>query len=173
MPERRPHLAGEDQSVTFVELFFDLVFVYSVTKVVGLLHHGGVTAVGEALLVFWMVWWAWTQFTWALNTADTEHLRVQFMTLTATVVAYFMAIAALLDVLAARRARPPAGQAALDRARHRGGGDGARPAFGGLARDRLRRRRGGGACRAALRLLPTRRGRLASARPGACAAPAA
>ena len=28
-----------DQKVGFVELFFDLVFVFSVTQVVGLLHH--------------------------------------------------------------------------------------------------------------------------------------
>ena len=64
----------EDQRVTFVELFFDLVFVFSVTQVVGLVHHrfdwGGV---GQGVLVFWLVWWAWTQFTWALNPADTTH----------------------------------------------------------------------------------------------------
>lgn len=30
----------EDQNVTFVELFFDLVFVFSVTQVVSLLHGG-------------------------------------------------------------------------------------------------------------------------------------
>ncbi len=35
----KPITSPEDQSATFVELFFDLVFVYSVTQVVGLLHH--------------------------------------------------------------------------------------------------------------------------------------
>jgi low temperature requirement protein LtrA len=29
----------EDQRVTFIELFFDLVFVYAVTQLVALLHH--------------------------------------------------------------------------------------------------------------------------------------
>ena len=82
-----------DQRVTFVELFFDLVFVFCVTQVVSLLHDG-VTwrAIGEVVLVFWMVWWAWTQFTWALNAADTTHPRVEVATLIATGVAFFLAV---------------------------------------------------------------------------------
>ena len=61
-------VSPDDQRVTFVELFFDLVFVFSVTQVVGLLHEGMTPGrVAEATLVFWLVWWAWTQFTWALN----------------------------------------------------------------------------------------------------------
>jgi len=82
-----------DQKVTFVELFFDLVFVFCVTQVVSLLHDG-VTwrAVGEVVLVFWLVWWGWTQFTWALNAADTTHPRVEVATLVATGVAFFLAV---------------------------------------------------------------------------------
>ena len=84
----------EDQTVTFVELFFDLVFVFSVTQVVGLLHDGlNWLVVGQAILVFWLVWWAWTQFTWTLNAADTTHTWVQIGTLAATSVAFFMAVA--------------------------------------------------------------------------------
>ena len=93
MAAARTHVGSEEQNVTFVELFFDLVFVYSVTQVVGLLHHGGATAILEAVLVFWMVWWAWTQFTWTLNTANTVHTGVQCCALLATGVAFFMAIA--------------------------------------------------------------------------------
>lgn len=84
----------ENQSVTFVELFFDLVFVFSVTQVVSLLHHGlDWLVLGQAILVFWLVWWAWTQFTWALNAGNTRHPRIQFGTLLATAVAFFMAVA--------------------------------------------------------------------------------
>jgi hypothetical protein len=62
----RSIVSPEDQKVTFVELFFDLVFVFSVTQVVSVLHDGmDATAVGQAVLVFWLVWWGWTQFTWA------------------------------------------------------------------------------------------------------------
>lgn len=88
-----PVSSPENQKVTFVELFFDLVFVFCVTQVVSLLHDG-VTwrSVGESILVFWMVWWAWTQFTWALNAADTTHPRVEVATLVATGVAFFLAV---------------------------------------------------------------------------------
>lgn len=41
--------------------------------------------------MFWLVWWAWTQFTWTLNLADTELTVVRLLTLTATAVAFFLA----------------------------------------------------------------------------------
>jgi len=83
-----------DQSATFVELFFDLVFVFGITQIVGLLHHDmNWVGIGHSVLVFWMVWWAWTQFTWALNAADTTHPFVEISTLVATAVAFFMAVA--------------------------------------------------------------------------------
>ena len=88
------HVASGDHSASFVELFFDLVFVYSVTQVVGLLGHGGGwTVAAEAATAFWLVWWAWTQFTWALNSANAEDTRVELAVLVATGVAFFMAIA--------------------------------------------------------------------------------
>ena len=78
-------VSPDDQSVTFVELFFDLVFVFSVTQVVGVLyHHLDWLGVAQTVLLFWLVWWAWTQFTWALNAADTTHPGVQLGTLVAT-----------------------------------------------------------------------------------------
>ena len=94
MMRSRSLRAPENQNVTFVELFFDLVFVFSVTQVVGMFHDGlNWIVVGQAILVFWLVWWAWTQFTWALNAADTTHPLVQVGTLLATAVAFFMAVA--------------------------------------------------------------------------------
>jgi low temperature requirement protein LtrA len=90
---KKSFLAGADQPVSFAELFFDLVFVFSVTQVVHLLHGSfDWTHVGRAILVFWLVWWAWTQFTWALNAADTTHHRIQFAILLATALAFFMAV---------------------------------------------------------------------------------
>jgi low temperature requirement protein LtrA len=83
-----------DQSATFVELFFDLVFVFGITQVVSLLYHDMTwTGALRSVLVFWLLWWAWTQFTWALNAADTEHPWIEFGTLLATAVAFFMAVA--------------------------------------------------------------------------------
>jgi low temperature requirement protein LtrA len=86
-------VSPDDQKVTFVELFFDLVFVYCVTQVASLIHgHFDLRTAGTALLVFWLVWWAWTQFTWALNAANTDHHRVQVVTLLATAVAFLMGV---------------------------------------------------------------------------------
>jgi low temperature requirement protein LtrA len=83
----------DDQRVTFVELFFDLVFVFCVTQVVSLLHHHpDATGIMSGLLVFWLVWWAWTQFTWALNAANTHHPRIEAFTLVATAVAFLMGV---------------------------------------------------------------------------------
>lgn len=92
--KRQPITSPEDQSATFIELFFDLVFVFAVTQVVGLLHDGLTWVnVGRAVLVFWLMWWAWTQFTWTLNAADTTHPWVELGTLVATAATFFMAVA--------------------------------------------------------------------------------
>jgi low temperature requirement protein LtrA len=80
------------QAVTFVELFFDLVFVFAVTEVTALTaHHLTADGVLHSVLLFWLIWWAWTQFTWTLNPADTTHPRVRAVTLVATGAAFIMA----------------------------------------------------------------------------------
>ncbi len=84
--------APEGQSVTFVELFFDLVFVFAITQVTTVTaEHLDVEGVLRGLLIFWLVWWAWTQFTWTLNPADTRLVVVQVVTLLATAAAFVMA----------------------------------------------------------------------------------
>jgi low temperature requirement protein LtrA len=89
----RSVLAGGDQPVSFAELFFDLVFVFAITQVVHLIHGKfDVVHVGQAVLVFWLVWWAWTQYTWALNAANTLHRGIQVAILVATAIAFFMAV---------------------------------------------------------------------------------
>jgi low temperature requirement protein LtrA len=89
---RRPWMSPDDQGVTFIELFFDLVFVFAITELTGYLHHHlDASGVGKSILVFWLVWWAWTQFTWSLNPADTTHPKVRAVTLLATGIAFGMA----------------------------------------------------------------------------------
>lgn len=81
------------QGATFVELFFDLVFVFAVTQVtVTLAHDLTPTGVLKTAIVFWLVWWAWTQYTWSLNYADAEHVSVRLLTLVATGLAFIMAM---------------------------------------------------------------------------------
>jgi low temperature requirement protein LtrA len=91
--ETRSIQGTEAQGATFVELFFDLVFVFAVTQVTRVLAHDLTwPGVAKALVVFWLVWWAWTQFTWSLNQADTEHASVRLITLVATGLAFVMAL---------------------------------------------------------------------------------
>ncbi len=84
--------ASEPQAVTFVELFFDLVFVFAVTQITAAtaddLTPNGLV---RSILLGWLIWWAWTQFTWTLNPADTNHPIVRVVTLAATGVALVMA----------------------------------------------------------------------------------
>ena len=84
--------AESAQSVTFVELFFDLVFVFAVTQLTVLTAHD-LTPDGilRSILLGWLIWWAWTQFTWTLNPADTTHPLVRVITLAATGLALVMA----------------------------------------------------------------------------------
>jgi low temperature requirement protein LtrA len=90
---KRPIATTEDQSTTFIELFFDLVFVYAVTQTVSLAHEElSWVGVEHAVIIFWLVWWAWTQFTWALNSADTTHPAVEAVMLVATAIAFLMAV---------------------------------------------------------------------------------
>ena len=85
--------ATRPQGATFIELFFDLVFVFAVTQVAAVLHdHLTLAGLVRAVLVFWLVWWAWTQFTWTLNAADTEHPGIELLTMAAVGAAFLMAV---------------------------------------------------------------------------------
>ena len=85
-------VSPDDQGATFVELFFDLVFVFAITQVTHYAaHHLDLETVVRAVIVFWLIWWGWTQFTWALNAANTDHHHVRLGTLIATGIAFAMA----------------------------------------------------------------------------------
>jgi low temperature requirement protein LtrA len=56
-----------------LELFLDLVFVFAVTQIASLVSHD-LTLAGAArgLLIAWLVWWQWSQFTWAGAATDLQ-----------------------------------------------------------------------------------------------------
>src|SRR5262245_22450957 len=63
--ERRPH---EHSRVTFVELFFDLVFVFAVTQISHtLLEHLTPLGLLQATLLLLSVWWIWIDTSWCTN----------------------------------------------------------------------------------------------------------
>ncbi len=66
--------ATGEKRVTWAELFFDLVFVFAVTEVSGLLHHDhGWAGVLRALVVFVPIWWAWVGTSVHANTHDVDN----------------------------------------------------------------------------------------------------
>jgi low temperature requirement protein LtrA len=89
----RSIVSPDDQGVTPVELFFDLVFVFSAAQIVVVLHDRLTwPGVGHSVLIFWLVWWVWNRYTWALNAADTTHPGIRLATLVATSLAFVMAV---------------------------------------------------------------------------------
>ncbi len=58
----------EDARVTPIELFFDLVFVFSLTQVTALMSHN-LTGQGivRGMLVLCLLWWCWVGFAWVGN----------------------------------------------------------------------------------------------------------
>jgi low temperature requirement protein LtrA len=71
--------------VGFLELFFDLVFVFAVTQLVNLLHADHTAAGwGRAGIMMWLIWWAWSQYTWAGNAIDLDRHSTRVWMLAAT-----------------------------------------------------------------------------------------
>src|SRR4029078_225016 len=62
---------ASERRASYLELFFDLVFVYAVTQIANV--SGGDTsprAFARAALMLGMVWWAWSAFAWMTNAID-------------------------------------------------------------------------------------------------------
>lgn len=83
---RRPQLhrgGGRDERhATWLELFFDLVFVVAVAELAKVLHHDltpGGLAVFTALFV--PIWWQWIDFSYYADQFETEDISSQIVTL--------------------------------------------------------------------------------------------
>src|SRR5262249_18425288 len=72
--------AEQDTKVTFVELFFDLVFVFAITQLShALLEHLTVLGSLQTCLLFMAVWWVWIYTSWATNWLDPDKTAVRVM----------------------------------------------------------------------------------------------
>lgn len=71
---------GAHARVGFVELFFDLVFVFAVTQISHtLLAHLSWTGVLQAAILLGAVWWSWIDTSWITNWLDPERPLVRLM----------------------------------------------------------------------------------------------
>jgi len=72
---------GHDHTrVTYVELFFDLVFVFAITQLSHtLLEHLSLKGLLQAALLFMAVWWVWIYTSWVTNWLDPEKTPVRLL----------------------------------------------------------------------------------------------
>ena len=67
-------------AVDFVELFFDLVYVFAITQLSHfLIAHLSWLGLVQTLVLFLAVWWAWVYTTWATNWLDPGRVVVRLM----------------------------------------------------------------------------------------------
>jgi low temperature requirement protein LtrA len=77
---RARHEHGHHHRVTFVELFFDLVFVFAVTQLShGLVANLTVLGVVQNCMLMLGVWWLWMFTCWATNWLDPDKPAVRMM----------------------------------------------------------------------------------------------
>jgi low temperature requirement protein LtrA len=76
----RARHAHEHGRVTFVELFFDLVFVFAVTQLSHLLlEHLSLVGIVQTALLLMAVWWVWIFTSWVTNWLDPQRAPVRLM----------------------------------------------------------------------------------------------
>jgi low temperature requirement protein LtrA len=69
-----------ESRVSFVELFFDLVFVFSVSQLAhALTDHFALLGVIETTLLIFAVWWVWIFTAWVTNWLDPDRMPVRIM----------------------------------------------------------------------------------------------
>jgi low temperature requirement protein LtrA len=70
VPGRVPDTeAGPRLRVTTIELFFDLVFAFTLTQLTALLaDEASLTALAQVLLIFTLIWWMYAGYAWLTNT---------------------------------------------------------------------------------------------------------
>ncbi len=92
VPERARRLTPvkrEDETVSPLELFFDLVFVLALTQCTALMADEPTwEGLAKGLLVLGVLWWAWVGYAWLTSVVDPEDDAVRLT--------IFVAMAALL-----------------------------------------------------------------------------
>ena len=81
----------EEERVTSLELFFDLVFVLAITQCTALMAEDPTwEGIARGVLVLGLMWWAWTAYAWLTSVVEPEEGAVRLV--------IFAAMAALLVV---------------------------------------------------------------------------
>jgi low temperature requirement protein LtrA len=86
--------AEEERKTSYLELFFDLVFVFAFTQVTALiLEDASAEGFARSALVLAMVWWAWSAYAWMTNAIDIENVVTRLIIFAAMAAGFFVALA--------------------------------------------------------------------------------
>lgn len=90
----RPSGSPRADRVTYVELFFDLVFVFALTQLSAYLYDNQ-TPLGalEGTIMICALWWAWVSTTWVTNWLDPVKLPVRGAVVALAFVSFVMSVA--------------------------------------------------------------------------------
>ncbi|MBK3570799.1 ANTAR domain-containing protein [Streptomyces sp. MBT62] len=71
---RRPAMTAESHRVTSFEIFFDLVFVFAITRVVSFMARSLTAAtLAQGLVLLLLLWWSWAAYVWLGSRVRTAH----------------------------------------------------------------------------------------------------
>ncbi len=88
-----PSVEEEERKTGYLELFFDLVFVFAFTQVTSLiLEDSSPAGFARAALVLAMIWWAWSAYTWLTNAIDIENAATRLIVFAVMAAGFFMAL---------------------------------------------------------------------------------
>lgn len=97
IPDRFTLLREDSNSgerVTFIETFFDLVYVFAVTQLAQLLgHHLGILGAFHMLILLLAIWWAWIFTAWVTNWFNPDAQAIRVLLLATMVVSLVMSAA--------------------------------------------------------------------------------
>ncbi len=91
---------SDDFAADPVELFFDLAYVFALSQLVKLILADPTwNGIGEASILFLLLWMPWSQFTWSANavSGNSRTVRVLFLVATAASVPMAASIGTALD----------------------------------------------------------------------------
>ena len=86
---------AEEKRVAPLELFFDLVFVFAITQVTGMMSADpSWSGLGRGMLILAALWWAWAAYAWLTNYVAAEEDRERLLIL-AVMAAFLVAALAV------------------------------------------------------------------------------
>jgi low temperature requirement protein LtrA len=66
--------------VSTLELLFDLVFVFTITQLTGVLAAGmDFISTAQVVLLLALIWWMYDGYAWLTNAIETERLRYRLL----------------------------------------------------------------------------------------------